>query len=200
MTRFLIAALFAFCAACGRAQPDADRTHAGATSPHRPAAERPVASPEAADASPAKTSSPPTDNSNSEVVAKFNTPAEETGDYGAIAVATKGAVVYAGLAYAARNRNIAERLATQICADALAEAGAAADQACATQVWFYNKCGALSTSKSGGYGTGYDDSPGGACGWAQKVCARYGPGCTPAVYVCSPGGRRGACDGGLTLQ
>lgn len=139
-----------------------------------------------------------TKGNSPEFVANITSPAKETGTYGAIVLIDRGAVVYAGLAFGARNRATAERLAEQICSNALAKRGVERGQACSSQVWFYSNCGSFATSNHGSWGTGYGSSPAEACRQAQASCSDYSKGCEPGLFVCSPSGKNGTCDGKFT--
>lgn len=201
-----LAGLSVVMAACSPSAPGTQRASREAVPPVESEA---VSAPTSPSAAADETPSPPeadttqrpdktAEDDHAEFVAKINAPATETGAYGAIAVATDGSIVYAGLSYGARNREVAEKVAIQICSAALEEKGVTPGSPCASQVWFYNKCGGLATSKTGGWGTGYGDSGAQACAWAQKTCAQYGAGCEPGLYICSPSGKNGTCDGKLT--
>jgi len=139
-----------------------------------------------------------TKGNSPEFVAKINSPAADSGTYGSIALTNRGAVVYAGLAYGARNRAIAEKVAEEICGNALSSKGLTRGQACTAQIWFFSKCASFATSNNGSWGTGYGDTPAEACRWAQNTCSTYSKGCVPGLFVCSPGGKNGTCDGKFT--
>lgn len=178
---------------------------AHAASASRPAApDHPASAAAAGDTRPdgAQPESGSSDDDEGEVTVGFNSPADarQKGVYGAIAVTTRGASVYGGAAFDGVNRALAEKLAVQICETQLADHNKTAGEACAPQVYFYNACGALSTDPSGSWGTGWGDTWRRACAEADATCEDVGHGCKSVLYVCSPGGQHGSCDGTLTTR
>jgi len=96
-----------------------------------------------------------------------NSTARRKGPFGAIAVGRDGNRAGTSFAHATR-----------------ADAEAAAEETC------------RGTGKNGAYGTGWNNSPAGACRWAVSTCRKNGGiQCEGTMYSCSPRDEWGYCDG-----
>ena len=120
------------------------------------------------------------------------------GPYAAIAIVNANNTVIGYVGYDEPDEATARKLAVDGCREKVAgDAGTG----CKVQLVFRNACGAFATAPRGGYGIGWGKSPRRACDWALKSCRdSNNSGCTADGFVCSPGGKQGFCDGGLTIQ
>ena len=119
-----------------------------------------------------------------------NRAARRTGPFGAIAVGRDGN--RAGTSFAQATRADAEAVAEESCRGT----GKDVVKDCAVKVWFQDACGALAVGKNGAYGTGWNNSPAGACRWAVSTCRKNGGiQCEGTMYSCSPRDEWGYCDG-----
>ncbi len=119
------------------------------------------------------------------------------GPHGAIAFVTANgrATGYAG--FDEPDEATARKLAIDGCQE---EAGAAGP-GCKVRLVFTNACGAFASAPQGGFGTGWGDTPALACKWALESCKDSNDtGCQADGYVCSPDGKQGFCDGGISIE
>ncbi|HBS33331.1 MAG TPA: hypothetical protein DEA40_16635 [Parvularcula sp.] len=134
----------------------------------------------------------------------FGAPAEGGGGYGAIAATSSGPIVSAFGSYGYGTRAAAERAAIEGCRKLAAKIGDGKQaEACRSAVYFYDGAYAgLATSSDGGWGTGWSTtSAREACRYAEASCRDSGgPDCEGVAYLCSPSGRRGTCDGGISID
>jgi serine/threonine-protein kinase len=129
-------------------------------------------------------------SSQAATVAKISGAPKRKGPFGAIAVGRNGN--RAGTSFAHATQAEAEAAAEETCR------GTGTDVAkdCASKVWFKDACGALAVGKNGIYGTGWHNSPAGACRWAVSTCKQGGGTlCESTIYSCSPRDVWGTCDG-----
>lgn len=128
---------------------------------------------------------------------EFNTYSGTEGRYGAISMVSANGKVIGYVGYDEPDKETAERLALEGCRENAGAAGAG----CKVDLVFENACAAVASTNDGGYGTGWGDTGAIACRWALDACDDYNKsGCKADAYVCSPGGRNGTCDGGLTIE
>ena len=119
------------------------------------------------------------------------------GGYGAIALVTANKIVIGYLGYDEPDEATARELAIGGCRKQAGNAGSG----CKVQLVFHNACGAFASTPDGGYGTGWGKSSARACDWALKTCKDFNAkGCEVGTFVCSPGGKQGFCDGGITTE
>lgn len=115
---------------------------------------------------------------------------KRSGPFGAIAVGRDGNRV--GTSFAHATKAEAEAAAEETCRGT----GKDVVKDCASKVWFRDACGALAVGKNGIYGTGWHNSPAGACRWALSTCKQGGgTQCESTIYSCSPRDVWGTCDG-----
>ncbi|MFN0024567.1 MAG: DUF4189 domain-containing protein [Parvularculaceae bacterium] len=196
----VLGTLILLSAACGRAADEADRSaasrSAAQTLPDDAAAEKPVDSP-SPDTAPDTAPAPPQSSSDDPLQMEFNTYSGTEGPYGAISMVSANGKVIGYVGYDEPDKDTAMRLALEGCREKAGAAGAG----CKVAVVFENACGAFASTNDGGYGTGWGDTGAIACRWALDSCDDDNKsGCKADAYVCSPGGRNGTCDGGLTIE
>lgn len=134
---------------------------------------------------------------------EFGTPTGRTGVYGAIGVVADGNFLVGYGAYDFPDRRTAERGAIEGCEASSAKAGRGdLGEGCKAALYFYNACGALAQSAEGAWGTGWADNGWrNACSYAVASCKDAGGAdCEGFIYICSPGGLRGTCDGAMQLD
>jgi hypothetical protein len=199
-------ALLAF-SACGRTQ-GADSTLLAPETPAPPV--EAVPAPVLADANRETVGTPPPADQSEPPAAgpiahmDFGAPVDGGGGYGAIAATASGPVVSAFGSYGYATRAAAERAAVEGCRSLAAKINDGAQaKACRSAVYFYDgACAGLAASSDGGWGTGWSTSSGPeACRYAEATCRDFGgPDCEGIAYICSPSGRYGTCDGGITID
>ncbi len=126
-----------------------------------------------------------------------NTYSGTEGPYGAISTVTANGKAIGFIGYDEPDKETASRLALEGCRE-ISGADAAG---CLVNVVFHNACGAVASTPEGGIGTGWGDTPALACEWAVDSCDDVNKtGCRADMYLCSPGGVNGTCDGGMTIE
>lgn len=125
---------------------------------------------------------------------EFNTYSGTEGPYGAISMVASKGKAFGFIGYDEPDKETASRLALEGCREISGDGAAG----CLVNVVFHNACGAVASTPEGGFGTGWGDTPALACGWAVDSCDDVNKtGCAADMYLCSPGGTSGTCDGGI---
>jgi hypothetical protein len=126
-----------------------------------------------------------------------NTYVGTQGPFGAISMVSANGRAIGYIGYDEPDKETASQLALGGCR----EIAGADGSGCKVDLIFHNSCAAVASTPDGGYGTGWGDSPALACRWALDACDDYNKsGCAADMYLCSPGGKSGTCDGGLELE
>lgn len=137
------------------------------------------------------------DEAASRLTIESNTYKGTEGPYGAISIVSSNGRVVGFVGYDEPDGETANELALGGCRKI---AGAAAAD-CDIKLTFQNACAAIASTPDGGYGTGWGNSPAAACTWAIDACDDFNQaGCEGDMYLCSPGGRNGTCDGGIQIE
>ncbi len=134
---------------------------------------------------------------------QFGSPAGATGTFGSIAASAEGKFLVGYGAFDFPSRPAAEQAAVEGCREeAVSAKRPDLADGCRAAVYFSHACGALAQGKDGAWGTGWaEDGWREACGYAASTCRDFkGVECRGFVYVCSPGGLQGTCDGTIQTE